>query len=54
MSRTCGLWYSTVQNDSAVDNLWGQDGIDWFFTHPGLPGVDVRQDFVAGELSSTL
>jgi Ca2+-binding RTX toxin-like protein len=43
------LWFSTVHNDSAVDNLWGQGGIDWFFTHPSSTGVDQRRDYVDGE-----
>jgi hypothetical protein len=47
------LWSSTVVNDGYADNLWGQGGIDWFFTNSGA-GLDQKRDYVAGELWTSL
>jgi predicted NAD-dependent protein-ADP-ribosyltransferase YbiA (DUF1768 family) len=48
------LWSSTVVNDNYVDNLWGQGGTDWFMSHLGGAGVDLRRDYVVGELYTNL
>jgi uncharacterized delta-60 repeat protein len=47
-ANTVTLTGSTVHNDGAADQLYGEGGTDWFFNH--LTGTkDTFKDFAAGE-----
>jgi len=46
----------TVYDDAATDNLWGEAGMDWFFTKKPPPGrtKDKLNDVGTGEVVTTL
>jgi Calx-beta domain/PKD domain/RTX calcium-binding nonapeptide repeat (4 copies) len=45
---------STISEDQAIDDLWGNGGTDWFLSPIGGPWVDRRRDYVGGEFVTNL
>jgi Ca2+-binding RTX toxin-like protein len=45
---------STIMEDQAIDDLWGNSGTDWFLSPVGGPWVDRRRDYVGREFVTNL
>jgi hypothetical protein len=45
---------TTVHNDGAIDELWGDQDNDWFFALTGGLNADLVKDKTAGEIVTPL